>query len=165
MKQKLFPDLRMSFWVCFYRKINLISGKITKVVLLGNLGYEFEGKMFFLFIPNVVLVSVKLQHWIYIQKVPTAIMWGIKSTMQWARWQEANRFPFLHLTVTSNIWKQCTVGVGQRLRNCSGPFSGVRSFFFFFCSCFFLYAPCAIVSRAKEMHLWARETGLSLSLH
>lgn len=33
---------------------------MTKVVLLGNLGYELESTIFPLFIPNAVLDSVKL---------------------------------------------------------------------------------------------------------
>lgn len=33
---------------------------MTRVVLLGNQGYELESRMFSLFIPNAVLDSVKL---------------------------------------------------------------------------------------------------------
>lgn len=99
----------MQLWMCFYRKFNLMSDKITKVVLLWNLGYELESKMVSLFILSAVLDSVKLQYWTYVQKVPTVIMGGKKLTTQWARWQEANKFLFLHLTVTSYIQKWCTV--------------------------------------------------------
>lgn len=38
-----------------FLEIDLISDKMTEVMLLGNLEYELEFKMFPLFISNVVL--------------------------------------------------------------------------------------------------------------